>query len=356
MKFKKLFIKSSFLIVLVPCIIIFLKCEGDERFYRPNMPEKLCSVGIIDADDTSDYNIIPEPLDNRTSLRFISFEKSYQAEYAGEENDSLRHFEFIISSLGYDVFKFKSDSTIKDLKELRIPNDIDFRSGIYQLVAREQNFPEISAEITVPEPPSKPELISLNKETITLPVPTECIGFTTAKAATIDFSFKRNDNHDLYYAILLTGNGSNLSSTWPLYKSQLEFTVRYCNTSGFFAILPGCTMYQWTCKDVLVMIKVPVYAYFIDGSKIPANKCIVKISTQFEDEHSPFDFLKSLQVRLLSVPKVLFNFEKSLYTYKQTIGDPFTEPIYLNGNIKGGHGVFAICRSSEFSLVFSPWY
>lgn len=33
-------------------------------------------------------------------------------------------------------------------------------------------------------------------------------------------------------------------------------------------------------------------------------------------------------------------------------GDPFTEPIYINGNIKGGNGIFALCRSTELKITF----
>lgn len=355
--FKKSFRSVLFIGLTILFIEIIIQCEGKDRYYRPNMPEKLCIIGIIDADDTSDYDFYPEPFDSRTSARFISFEKSYQAEYPGEVNDSLREFSFSISSFYKELFNYKSDTAIKNLMGFKIPAEIDFRTGErFYLQAQAQNTPEISSEITVPVSPSKPELISINREKITLSEPTACIGYTTAKSAVIDFSFENDNRTDSYYAILLEGDGGNLSSAFPIRKSQLEFDVRYCNTPGFFAILSGYTRYQWTCRNIPTMTKVPVYAYFIEGSKIPFDKCIIKISTQFEDEHSPFNFISSLHVRLLSIPKVLFLFEKALYTYKQTSGDPFTEPIYLNGNIKGGNGVFAICRSSELTIKFSPWY
>lgn len=356
-QFKTALRKLAAIVSTILIILMFFNCERNERFYRPNLPEKLCSIGIIDADDTSDYDILPEPWDNRTSARFISFEKSYQAEYPGEVNDSLREFSFSISSSYKELFNYKSDTAIKNLRGFKIPAEIDFRAGErFYLQAQEQNTPEISAEITVPVSPSEPELISINREKITLSKPTACIGYTTAKSAVIDFSFKNDNSMDLYYAILLEGDGGNFSSAFPIQKSQLEFDVRYCNTPGFFAVLSGYTRSQWTCRNIPTMIKVPVYAYFIEGSKIPADKCIFKISTQFEDERSPFEVIRSLRVRLLSIPKVLFLFEKSLYSYGQNSGDPFSEPVYLNGNIKGGNGVFAVCRSSELSIKFSPWY
>ena len=265
---------------------------------------------------------------------------------------------FSISSSDEELFSFNSDAAIKNFKGFKIPADIDFRTDEkYYLHAQEQNTPEISAVIEVPEIPSKPNLISLENEITQLPRPTECIGYTEAKTSVIDFSFDSYGQQDHYYAILLEGIGSNLSSSFPIHRSQLEFAVRHSNTAGFFASMNGFTMYQFTClNNRSTMIKVPVYAYFIEGSKIPDNKCIIKISTQFLDDRAPFEFISMLRVRLLSIPKELFLFEKSLYTYKQTSSDPFTEPVYLNGNIKGGNGVFAICRSSEFSIKFSPWY
>src|SRR4030042_6408935 len=101
------FILISLAIVL---ILIVSKCEGDERFYRPNLPEQICCIGIIDLDDTI--------------LRHISFEKSFQIEYPEEVNDSLREFSFTISSSGGDIFSYHCDSTIKNIKDLRIPDSI----------------------------------------------------------------------------------------------------------------------------------------------------------------------------------------------------------------------------------------
>jgi hypothetical protein len=54
----------------------------------------------------------------------------------------------------------------------------------------------------------------------------------------------------------------------------------------------------------------------------------------------------------MSIPKELYLFEKSQFTYNQVSNDPFAEPANLKGNIKGGNGVFAICRSRE--LIVYP--
>lgn len=180
------------------------------------------------------------------------------------------------------------------------------------------------------------------------------MGLTSAKSVVVDFTFENVSSNEQFYAILLEGDGSNFSnSLFSRGKVLLEFAVRDCNSAGFFAELSGFKMGQWTCQvPYTLMIKVPVYAYFIEGSKIPENKCAIKISTQFDDERSLFEFITTLQVRLLSIPKDLFAFEKSLYSYKQNSKDPFSEPVNLNGNIQGGTGVFAICRSRVLQIKF----
>jgi len=354
---KKTLVRFQVINLTIVIISFLIRCESNDRFYRPNLPEKLCSIGIIDADDTTDYNYPPDIFDNRNSARYISFEKSYQSEYPEELIDSLREFSFSISSSDKELFNYHSDSAIKNLLGFELPAGIEFRTGEkYYLRANEKSTPEISAEVTVPEPPSELTLISVNKEITTLPEPTECIEYTDVKTAVIDFSFKNVSRQKSFYAIILEGVGGNPSSTYSVHKSQLEFAIRECNTEVFFAEVPGYTMYQWRCiDDRPSMVKTPIYACFIDGSKIIENEFVIKISTQFEDERSPFDIIRSFRIRLLSIPGELYLFEKSLYTYGKVSEDPFSEPVYLNGNIQGGNGVFAICRSSELIIKFS-WY
>lgn len=70
-KFKKTIGRFRLMsIMTIALTLVISHCERNDRFYRPNMSEKLCSIGIIDADDTL--------------LRHISFEKSFQVEYPEE--------------------------------------------------------------------------------------------------------------------------------------------------------------------------------------------------------------------------------------------------------------------------------
>lgn len=332
------------------------RCENIDKFYRPNLPEKLCSIGIIDIDDSTNFDSIYIPWAVRTSARFISFEKSYQSEFPEELIDSLRDFSFSISSQEGELFKYKSDSTIKKLLGFDIPSDIEFHSNeTYFLSASEANSPSINAECKAPDYPSNPIQTSFSIEKTTLAHPTPCLGLKEAKSLVVDFTFENVNSKEYFYAILLEGDGLNSSSLMPFKgKIQLEFDVRDCNSPGFFSELYGFKTVQYTCKDQRILfIKVPVYAYFIEGSKIPGNKCCIKISTQFSDERCPFELISSLQIRLLSIPKDFFLFEKSLYAYRLNSNNPFSEPVSLNGNIKDGNGVFAICRSRILPIKLS---
>jgi hypothetical protein len=336
-------LKTRFSIAII-VIVLLVQCERKERYYRPNLPEKLCSIGIIDLDDTL--------------LRHISFEKSFQIEYPEEVIDSLRELSFTISSSEGELFKYQTDSTLKNLKDLRIPDSIEFNSvEKYYLRAKEKSSPEISAEVIVPQPPSKPSLISINWETTTLSKPQECTGLTTVRSAVISFSFINNSGQKQYYALLLEGTGFSMSNLFIPFKGLLDFSIRESNSPGFFAVMPDLKMYHYICDDPYLLVqKTPVFAYFIEGRKIPNNECRITLSAQFADDYCVYDFFKAFRIKVLSIPEELYLFEKSLYTYNKTSGDPFAEQVYFNGNIKGGNGVFAICRSTDLTINLSSWY
>lgn len=336
--FLKLFIFTGLL------ILMFSNCEPKEQFIRPNMPEKLCSIGIIDEDDTS---------------RYISFEKSYQSEYPEEANDSLRNLTFSILSSDKQLFYYQNQLSIKNLLDFKLPDSINFISDEkYFLLASEKNSPDILATVTVPSPSPELKLISVERELTNLTTPQQCTGLTYIKNVVISISFKTSINNNQYYAILLKGTGYSYSSSIPSpVISYLDFSIRDCNSPGFFAVLYGLSMYHWQCNDNQVYLdKSKVNSYFIDGNKIPDGIFSIVISAKFQDTYSLIDILNSFELKLLTIPEELYLFEKSLYTYNQIQNDPFSEPVYLNGNIKGGNGVFALCRSRQLNFKFSPFY
>ena len=328
------------LIVFFFTLLTITNCESDKKYFRPDLPEKLCSIGMITADDT---------------IRFISFEKSYQIEYSDKLNDSLRNFSFSLSDADKELYNFKTE-TIKNIVGHKLPDTITFRQGsTYYLRAFEKDCPEIYAECTVPALPDKPVLDSYEKETIVLSEPMPCTYLTDKRSIQLRFSFKSQRNS--YYAILVKGFGYSLrSEIFGPVLSILDFSVRDCNSPGFSAVLYGYFKDNWICdNNLLKRAKSPVFAYFLDGNIIPEQTCHLKISSAYHDGFCIIDILQSIKITLLSISRDLFLFEKSLFTYKQSSQDPFSEPVYLNGNIKNGNGVFSICRSSELIINFKPF-
>jgi len=324
-------------LISVSFLIVVFQCESPEVFYRPDLPEKLCSIGIIDLDDTT--------------LRHISFEKSFQSEYPVELNDSLRDFSFLISSSDGELFSYHCDSTVKSIKDLKIPDNITFNPGEkYYLYAKERDLEEITAEVIAPEPPAEPRLISTTVQNTTLSKPAGCFDILNVRTVLIKTSFEKNEN--LCYAILLKGWGGSLSSMFVGWPGFLDFAVVEGNTPGFVAAVQGLVTYHFSCD--IISYKNPTFAYFIEGKNIPGPECLLTLAIQYNDGFSGFDSFKAIGIKVISIPRELYLFEKSIYTYGKISGDPFAEPIYINGNIKGGNGIFALCRSKELIITFSP--
>jgi len=332
--------KRIFIIFIISVVFIgfVARCESPEVFYRPDLPEKLCSIGIIDLDDTT--------------LRHISFEKSFQSEYIDEINDSLRDFSFSISSSTGELFSYHYDSTVKNIEDLRIPDSIVFIPGEkYYLNAKEREMEEISAEVIASAPPPVPRLISTTVLNTTLDEPVGCGDILDVRTALIEISFEKDE--DLHYAILVKAWGysfSGLGGPWPGF---VDFSVKEGNTPGFLTNIKGLITYHKSCDSIPRPNKRdPAFAYFIEGKQIPGSECLLTLSVQYRDGLCLSDFIKAIGIKIISIPRELFLFEKSVYTYGKTSGDPFAEPVYINGNIKGGNGIFALCRSKELKITF----
>lgn len=136
--------RISFLILsLIMLSGLIIQCENRETFYRPNLPEKLCIIGIIDADEY--YQFIPlNQLHNKPIARVITIEKSYQSEYPQDKNDSLREFSFSISSSGKELFKYESNYPIKSLKDFSLPVNMEFSTGENYSLSPVKKTPEKS--------------------------------------------------------------------------------------------------------------------------------------------------------------------------------------------------------------------
>jgi len=339
-------------------IMIISSCESNRNFYRPDLPEKLCVVGIIDADDTLSINY-QDPYSHNNWLRIISFEKSYQSEYPEERDDSLRDFTVSIYSQNEEMYSYCSDACLKNLKSYKLPSELNFISGEkYFLKAQAEGLNEVSAEVKVPESPSNIVVNSIHKETepsLKFSRP-DCNwpNHDSIKYIVVDISF--NPMNDSYYAILLEGYGYNFLLP-PGILGFLDFTVRNNSVNGFNAILYGLKMSHLNCSgDGPILLQSKVKAFFIDGNNILGDVCNLTLSVKYNDGYSLYHGLRSFRIKLLSIPEGLYDFEKNLYRYEKTAEDPFAEPVYLNGNIKNGNGIFAICRSKYISVLLPLGY
>ncbi|MZP55549.1 MAG: DUF4249 family protein, partial [Bacteroidales bacterium] len=224
--------------------------------------------------------------------------------------------------------------------------------------AREKETPDISAEIMVPKPPPELSLISLKTDILILDKPNDyrCslggVDKFIRRTAEIEFSFS-NINPDSYYAVLLIGSYSDSRVDWsPGWGSNLiEFNILECNTNGFFFHLHDRKTIQKFknrmfnyCGDI-VRLRQLSSTYFIDPGRIPY--CTLKISTYWDYERFIPGYIKCFRIRLMSISKETYLFYKSLYTFNTQKDDPFSELVNINGNIVGGNGIIALCRSRE---------
>jgi hypothetical protein len=383
-------IRSSgfFILFLSLSASLFFQCENKERYYRPDEPEQICVIGIIDIDDTVYYDTFA-PWINHDSVEFartLYFEKSFQSEYSDNADNSFRDLSFRISTGNEDLVTGHGNESERKA-QFRIPDEIKFESGKkYFLHAEDKQAAGIKAECTVPELPPQIIISGIKTGITMLDYPdNNCFPFYiennskySRRTAEIGFSFSIQ-NPDTYYAILLSGSYSDSRVDWsPGWGTNLlNFNVTETNTEGFFYYLKGrktvqsfCKKtkyidergYEWTRYGMYHTFK-DVNAYYIDGSKIPEGNCFITLNTSWEWILNAPEVIKCLRIRIMSIPKELYLFQKGLLTYSRVSGDPFSEPVNLKGNIINGNGIFALCRSRDFIVytgqqggAFDPWF
>jgi len=57
-----------------------------------------------------------------------------------------------------------------------------------------------------------------------------------------------------------------------------------------------------------------------------------------------------MSIRVLSISKDRYLFEKTLYTYQNNEDNPFAEPVVVHENVKGGSGIFTISSPTIFEI------
>ena len=333
--------KTKNIILLLGLIGLLCNCERDDRFYRPRMPHILSAVVIIDADDTS---------------RYIMFEKTFQVEYRKELTDSLRDLSFTISDSRGEIHSFHSDRSLENQFYYRIPDSIEFISGEkYFFRAKERDCPEISSSTIVPNPP--PELTSTYIRIEELPdyIFLECPDRQLRSylfSYVYGISYENDLSENLFFSLIMEFHGYHYDFGDSVLTNYLDFDVRETNAHGFIAQFPGLkSIYRNICDDERPIIKKPVHSFFTEGRNISKDHATFILATHFNYFYRIPLGIKTFRIKLLSIPEDMYQFQKNLYTYTRNLDDPFSEPVYLKGNIEGGHGIFAICRSSALFVT-----
>lgn len=354
-------IKILTISLIISLAALFLKCESIEKFFRPDLPEQLCAIGLIDIDDTLNYAICNSSI--KASSKKISFEKSFQSDQSSGP-DYLRDFSFRISDGKEDIFTYHIDEQIL-YPEIEIPADLKAGSGRKIFFhAGERDTPDISAECIVPDLPPELTLVSLKTwfDIMDFQNNEECFSSNhgiqestyTRRYAEIEFTFN-NTNPESYYALFLIGSPeyypNDILGLGLKAPSFLNYDILATNTYGFLqTYIGGITIHSY-CQTLpgggTDCRSDKLNTYFIDGSKIPGGGCIIKISTCWDNVQYMPSFIEYFRVRLMSIPEEAYVFYKSLYTYKIQADDPFSELVNINGNVVGGNGVISLCRSRD---------
>jgi hypothetical protein len=311
-------------------LLILYSCEGITEFIPPDFEEKLCVIAIIN--DGKDQNK-------------IVIEKSFQNEYPSEEKEHLENLSVIISSGNSIMFEYFNPWSQNRIDTIYLPEDLDFiPNEKYTLYISEKYTESITSEVIVPYYPSDFDVSIEGFVQTFLPSPLEC--HNPVKSLVLDISFKTEK--DLYYYL-------DFGHSSPWFNRIISYFMNYeileSNAPIFKTIIPTFRSLGF----ISCHAEFPFHPYgnyqtcFIDGNTIPDNNCTLKLKIPLNNSY--FNYSKPIIITLNSIPKELYTFEKSYYTYYETGRDPFSEPVYLKGNIKGGNGIFAICSSKQYSLV-----
>jgi hypothetical protein len=330
-------------ILIIFAIVFNNSCNKITDLILPDLPEKLCVQCVIDVDN--DLN------------RSILLGKSFQSDYYDTIQWELYDLTISISGNTSEIYKFNGppviliDTIIRPYAH-QIPDSVAFPvEEKYSIHAKERDTPEISSEVGLPVKPSSPTVLSVKKLTLTDPLN---IVHPVTRYAVVSMSFKNNPSDHLFYTFLVEGTGIRYDLRYYKWLSQrnlIQYEILESNVSAFSSpIIPfPFTVYLGGIAFGTGQLN----SVLIDGSAIPGNECCITFRIEVGGLQI-YNFKNPVRIRLLSIPKELYLFEKSLYTYNQRHNDPFSEPAHLDGNIKRGEGIFAVCRSSETSLSL-PW-
>lgn len=319
---------TNFLICL---LLIFNACQGLTDFIPQDFEEKLCVTAVIESGG---------------ELNKIFIERTFQSEYPADESTHLEELSVVIRSDSEIVFEYFNPKSDNRIDTVILPAGIDFLPDQkYTLIISEKNSELITSEVNVPSSPQIPEVSIEGMAQTFLPPPAECHNPVKAMILNVDFITAEDCN----YYLGITGN----LDPW-LENLQLNFAdyeIIESNSPYFKTFLYGFRSIGFPYCGFTPVTNIPSSNYqpcFFDSKTIPETTSKIKIKININPY---FDYTKPIRITLNSIPKELYDYEKSYHTYIETLSDPFSEPVYLRGNINGGYGIFAICNGSYTSLL-----
>lgn len=324
---KKRLIIESLLILL----ILINSCQGLIDFIPPDFEEKLCVNAVIN---------------NGRNQNKIIIEKTFQYEYPSEVQATLEDLSVIIRSESEVVFEYSNTISENRIDTIYLPADLVFTPNQkYTLTISEKNSESITCEIVVPYPPRIPEISIEGSVQTFLSPPMECHN----PVKSIVLSVKFTADEDCFYYLDIEGHLIPFYVNIPV--SLIDYDIIESNTPNFKTFIDGFKSIGFSnCNQSFIGI-IPMHPYkscFFDSKIIPKNNCNIKIKI---DRNSYYDYTRPIKITLISISKELYAYKKSYYTYYETVNDPFSEPVYLSGNIIHGYGIFAICSGSHTSLI-----
>lgn len=328
--------KNKLLTVFLLVLLILLNsCQGLIDFIPPDFEEKLCVNAVIN---------------NGRNPNKIIVEKTFQHEYPSEVQATLEDLSVSIRSESNIVFEYFNPKSENRIDTIYLPADLEFiPNQKYTLTISEKKSESITSEIVVPLPPSTPEISIEGSVQTFLSPPLEC--HNPVKSIVLNVKFTADE--DCFYYLDIEGYLKPGIQDFPL--NLMDYEIIESNTSYFKTVLYGFVSVGFRRCTFDYLYTTPYHTYqpcFFESKTIPENICNFKIKL---DINGYYDFSRPIKITLNSIPKELYAYEKSYFTYLETLFDPFSEPVYLKGNIIRGYGIFSICSGSHTSLTL-PTY
>ncbi|MGE5457429.1 MAG: DUF4249 family protein [Methanococcaceae archaeon] len=323
--------KKYMLLLSYALINVLISCNKLTDYIPPDFEEKLCINAVIN---------------NGIDQNMIIIEKTFQSEYPLEINASLENLSVSIKTESNVVFEYYNPKSDNRIDTVYLPAGLEFLPGQkYKLIISEKNSETINSEVIVP---SSPAISTVNVEGSTLTFlqpPGSC--HNPVKSIILNMNFM--SEKDCFYYLDIAG----YLAPWlqNLGFNHQDYEIIESNTPYFKTLLYGFKTIGFPSCFLTPFAYIPteIYQpYFFDSKTIPGKICTIKIKININKN---FDYTRPIRITLNSIPKELYNYEKSYKTFFETQRDPFSEPVYLRGNIKAGYGIFSICNGSQSSLL-----